>query len=142
MLSGKIEKEIKQEYKIIGNFTFRQVICLVIATAVILVIKFVSRLDIFSLLMPIVIVAWLAWLFGWKEKNGQHAEVFLLKEIQKSIYKNKKRNYRTLNSYVTMFNKEYSAMRATDLANKQTAKQFKKEQKAAAKKVSRLKGFL
>ena len=81
-------------------------------------------------------------LFGWKEKNGQHAEVFLLKEIQKSIYKNKKRNYRTLNSYVTMFNKEYSAMRAKDLANKQTAKQFKKEQKAAAKKVSRLKGFL
>lgn len=142
MINGKIEKEIKQQYKVVGEFTMRQGICLIVATAILIVIKLVSGLDFASLALPIIGAAYLAYIFGWKEKNGEYAERWLLKDILKKIYKNEIRGYRTMNRYVCLYNKAYSSLRAKDLSDKKKAKLYNKRLKQDAKKTSSMKGIL
>lgn len=133
MLILPIEKEIETDHKIIGNFNMRQVLALAISVVAVVFFYFV----IGNLLWVIVCslpFAFVSAVVGWYTKNGLMVEDLAGKMIQKKIYKNETRKYRTRNSFFAVFNTAYAKKRAAErkaaeAANPKKGKKVKKNVK-------------
>ena len=98
----KITKELGN-YKpsLIGPFTARQTVCLVIAVPL--------AMQVYSILSPLVTkdvagffvfpIAAAAWLFGWKEPYGMPAEKFLKSIFVNVLLAPQHRKYKISNTY-------------------------------------------
>lgn len=134
MLSIKIEKEIKQENRIIFGLTLRQLICASSALAIMFIVWRVTGLSFSELTVPFCGVGLVFGMLGWFQKDGMKAEDYAVKYAKKSAYKNSKLKYRTQNKYVKLYNDAYSFDRNTDMKDKQKAKEIKQKQKAKRKR--------
>ena len=134
MISVDIEKEIKKENKVLGNFNLRQVICISIGVIAGLLLYFITKLTIDVLIIPFFCIGGIVAYVGWPHKNNLTAEQIIEKKISRMLYKNEARKYRTLNSYVSLLNKAYTAQKQKDLANKAVAKKMKKQEIGILKK--------
>lgn len=105
-LEVKVTKEIRDfEPKVIGPFTFRQLICLAICVPIIWVIlKFLSpiiTIDIAAFLcFP---VAAIAFLMGWYEPYGMKTEKFIRSVFVNRFLAPSHRKYKTVNAHEKLF---------------------------------------
>lgn len=106
MLSIKIEKEIRNDQKIVFGLTARQVICVMSGVGIGALFFALTRADIFQLVPVFVLLAVIFGMFGWIEKDGQHMEDFLLRRMKTMVYRNNRLRYRTSNRYIRLLNKE------------------------------------
>lgn len=137
MVSLKIEKEIRQDNKVMFGLTMRQLVSAATAVSAAVIIYFITRLDITIMVIPDCLLAVLAYFIGWREVDGMKAEHYLMKRLKSRVYGNDKRIYRTKNAYITLMNRAYSAKRQADMADKTKAKVIK----AAAKKKKQKTGY-
>ena len=141
MISVDIEKEIKKENKIIGNFNLRQVISISVGVVLAGLLYLITDLTIEILIIPFFIIGSIVAYVGWPHKNNLTAEQVIEKKVSRLLYKNETRKYRTLNSYVVMLNKAYTTQKQKDLADKKIAKKIKKQEKMKKKKISKIKSI-
>ncbi len=132
-----IEKEIKQDNKVLLGLNLRQLFTSVGAVIVLIIIVLFLGLDISMATIPIVAVAVVAYLVGWYKKDGMRIENLVIKYIQQYLYRNNCRMYKTKNNYVVLYNQEYARHKRIDMGNKKVARQVKKEQKKAKKQVKK-----
>ena len=142
MLSVKVEREIKQENRVIGPFTLRQTICLIIALAAVATFVYVVKPDLETGMGIGLCLGAIAWFFGFYKKNGIYIEYFIIKRIKILCFKNTKRGYRTKNRYIGMLNAYYEERRQADLLNKKKARQIRKAERRRKKKKERMKAYL
>lgn len=142
MISVKVEKEIKQENRVIGRFTLRQSICLGVSAALIALFAIIFRPSTDVLMGFGLGTGGLAWLFGFYKRSGLYIEYFLIKRIKLISLKNQKRLYRTKNAYIRLLNEYYDGCRKKDMAGKKKRRQIKKQEAARKKKKSRLRAYL
>ena len=143
MISVQIEKEIKEENKIVGNFTLRQVICFVIAFVILGVYYYIVR-PTMDMIVPVgIILGGGVWYFGFHKRNGMHTEYFVIKKTKEFILANLNRKYRTKNKYVTMLNAAYMADKTADFSDKKKKRYAKKQlkQETRRRKKSRIKAY-
>lgn len=133
MLSVDIEKEIKQENKILLGLSMRKFICVLISLLMAIVFALLFSMNFYVSIIPSMVVGAIAFAFGWIKFDGVPMEEFLFKKINEAFYGTKKRTYRTKNAYVTLLNKEYARRKQIDLANKQVRKSLKKQKKSKVK---------
>ena len=138
MLSGKIEKEIKHENKIVAGLTMRQTICVMIGAALAALLYATVHVDFFQLLPVYVLIAVIVGAFGWIEKDGMKLEELLFKKAKSIVYHNTRLRYRTGNKYVQLFNRGYAQARKTAAAQEQS-KSPEKKRSASNKKKSQKK---
>lgn len=140
MLNIPIESEIEQEHKVIKGFTMRQVVCIgvVLGFAVLMYVLTLNWIAMVIFTLPLVAVA--LWLMKENDNGKKSEEIFLI-SMQRKIYKNDKRRYRTKNSYVRLMNSAYGDIRRQDAKDKNYAKKVKKKQKEIEnkKKISKIK---
>lgn len=143
MISVKIEKEIKGENKIIGNFTLRQALCFAFDLIVLGIVYFFLKPTEDVIILIGGALGFGTWYIAFHKKNGMPSEYFLIKKIKEKVLKNTDRAYKTKNKYITMLNAGYLRDRNADLSDKKTAKIVKKNMKKEAKnkKVSKLKVY-
>lgn len=101
-LEMKVTKEIRDfEPKVIGPFTFRQLICLAIGSPIVFVIlKYLSpiiTMDIAAFLCFPVAAA--AYLMGWYEPYGMKTEKFIRSIFVTRILAPSHRKYKTVNTH-------------------------------------------
>ncbi len=133
MLSVDIEKEIKQENKILLGLSMRKFICVLISLLMAIVFALLFSMNFYVSIIPSMVVGAIAFAFGWIKFDGVPMEEFLFKKINEAFYGTKKRTYRTKNAYVTLLNKEYARRKQIDLANKQVRKSLKMQKKSKVK---------
>ena len=133
MLSVDIEKEIKQENKILLGLSMRKFICVGISLLFAILFALLFSMNFYVSIIPSMVVGAIAFAFGWIKFDGVPMEEFLFKKINEAFYGTKKRTYRTKNAYVTLLNKEYARRKQIDLANKQVRKSLKKQKKSKVK---------
>ncbi len=133
MLSVDIEKEIKQENKILLGLSMRKFICVLISLLMAILFALLVSMNFYVSIIPSMVVGAIAFAFGWIKFDGVPMEEFLFKKINEAFYGTKKRTYRTKNAYVTLLNKEYARRKQIDLANKQVRKSLKKQKKSKVK---------
>ncbi|MCR4757820.1 MAG: PrgI family protein [Butyrivibrio sp.] len=133
MLSVDIEKEIKQENKILLGLSMRKFICVLISLLMAILFALLFSMNFYVSIIPSMVVGAIAFAFGWIKFDGVPMEEFLFKKINEAFYGTKKRTYRTKNAYVTLLNKEYARRKQIDLANKQVRKNLKKQKKSKVK---------
>ena len=128
MLNLPIESEIEQEHKVIKGFTMRQVVCIgvVLGFAVLMYILTLSWIAMVVFTLPVVAIA--LWLMK-ENDNGKHSEEIFLINMQRKVYKNDKRRYRSRNHYVLLMNKAYGDIRKRDAKDPAYAKKIKAKQK-------------
>ncbi len=141
MIAVNIEKEIKQENKVIGKFTVRQVGFIIAALGVVTAFYFIAKPTIETSIGVGMICGVIAWYFGFHKKNGLPVEYFWWKKIKTVILMNFKRPYRTKNMYVTMLNASYQAEKMADMQDKRKAKLLKRREKRKETKRSKLKAY-
>lgn len=141
MASFEIESEIRQENRIFGPFTTRQVIVFGIAAVLGALFYLFVRPPIDAMIPVCFILGGLAWYLGFHKKNGVYAEFYLRKKIKTYIFGNISRKYRTKNRYITMLNAAYAAEKDADMQDKRKRRIYMKAQKKKAKKKSRLTGY-
>ena len=129
MISREIEKEIKQENKVILNFTSRQVICLSAALVFSVFISIFLGLDFEMALFPCFIMGVLCFAFGWLKQDGIPMERILWKRLQVALYRNDMRVYKTKNRYIAMLNREYDRRRQIDRRDRAIKRQIKREKR-------------
>ena len=136
MIAVEIEKELKGENRVIGKFTLRQVVCMILIVFIPMGLYYlIVRPDsASSIVPPAMICGTIAYFFGFHKKNGMTMEYFAFKKLKEYMLLNNNRRYRTKNKYLTMMNKSYADDRNKDLADKRAKKTIKKKEKAAAKK--------
>lgn len=142
MLSVKVEREIKQENRVIGPFTLRQTICLLIALAGVASFIYIVKPDLETGMGVGLCLGAVAWFFGFYKKNGIYIEYFIIKKIKILCFKNAKRCYRTKNKYIGMMNEYYEEKRQADLLNKKRARLIRKEAKRRKRKKEKMKAYL
>ena len=128
MLTLPIEAEIEQEHKVIRNLNKRQTVCVGIITGTALISYALSENVLYTILVTAPIGCCLAY-FGWKITDGLKAEEILWRRLQKILYKNGTRKYRTKNSYFELMNSGYAALRNKDMSNRRIAGKIKKAEK-------------
>jgi hypothetical protein len=133
MLSVDIEKEIKQENKILLGLSMRKFICVLRSVLMAIVFALLFSMNFYVSIIPSMVVGAIAFAFGWIKFDGVPMEEFLFKKINEAFYGTKKRTYRTKNAYVTLLNKEYARRKQIDLANKQVRKSLKMQKKSKVK---------
>lgn len=131
MISREIEKEIKQENKVLLNLTMRQVICLSVAVICSVLIAVFLGLDFEIAVYPCLVIGILCFVFGWMKQDGIPMERVLVKRLQVYFYQNAVRVYKTRNRYVVMLNREYERRRQMDGRDKKLRKMLKREKKEA-----------
>lgn len=134
MLSTDINKEIKRENKIFGNFNFRQVLCFGLAAGIEVLFYLIVHPDTDSMVGMGFTLGAIAWYFGFHKKDGCYMEYFLWKTIKMYIVQNKSRRYRSKNKYVTMMNASYMNDKNSDLTDKKKKKMIVKQEKSVAKR--------
>lgn len=107
-LEVKVTKEIRDfEPKVIGPFTFRQLLCLAIAFPFIFVIlKYLSpiiTIDIAGFLC--IPIAGAAFLMGWYEPYGMKTEKFIRSVFVNRFLAPAHRKYKTVNTHEDLFKK-------------------------------------
>lgn len=142
MIEMPLEKEVKQENKFWKEFTLRQIASIaagaVVSGTVMLFTGMTSK-QLFPLLF---LMAGVAYLIGWYQKNSLKIEQIISKRISAYIYKNTKRRYRTRNRFIDLYNKGYRKLRQQDMKDKKTAKAIVKSEKKRKKKKSSVKSYL
>ena len=141
MASFEIESEIRQENRIFGPFTTRQVIAFGIAAVLGALFFFFVRPPIDAMIPVCFILGGLAWYLGFHKKNGVYAEFYLRKKIKTYIFANIQRKYRTKNKYITMLNDAYAAEKAADMQDKRKRRAYEKAEKKSKKRRSKLTGY-
>ncbi len=142
MISVEVEKEIKQENRVIGKFTFRQALCFVLVALIVgIAYLIIKPSDPTDMIPPCMVLGLAAWYFGFHKKSGLYMEYFLGKRAKDYILRNGNRKYRSKNAYYKMLNDAYNKDKADDLADKKKAKYIKKQEKKSRKKKTKLKGF-
>lgn len=133
MLTLPIEAEIEQEHKVIRNLNKRQTICAgaIIGTA--LISYALTENVLYTLIVTSPIAAVLAY-FGWKVTSGLKAEEIIWRKLQRCLYRNGTRKYRTKNSYFDLLNTGYQALRNKDMSDRKTAKKILREEKYRKKR--------
>lgn len=134
MLEIRVTKEIRDfEPKVIGPFTFRQVICLGIGSPIVyFILKYFSPLvtvDIAAFLcFP---VAAVAYLIGWYEPYGMKTEKFIRSIFITRILAPAHRKYKTVNTHEALIQE------LTELESSLTDNPAPKESSAGKKTSSR-----
>lgn len=143
MITREIEKEIKQEHKVILNFTLRQSVCVLVALVCSLCIALFMDMDFSISLYPCLVIGALCFAFGWIKQDGVPMEQILMKRLQTTLYENGTRTYKTKNRYVTMFNREYDRRQAMDRKDRKVKQCIRKEnrRRKKARKHSLIKGI-
>lgn len=141
MIAVQVEKEIKQESRVIGRFTLRQVIFLVSALIIEAAMYYIVRPTVETGMGIGMCIGVIAWYFGFHKKNGIYVEYFVIKKIKQLVYRNVKRTYKTKNGYVLMLNEYYQNRKNADLKVRSKARKIKKMEKRRLKKRSKLKGY-
>ena len=134
MLSTDINKEIKRENKIFGNFNFRQVLCFGLAAGIEVLFYLIVHPDTNNMVAMGLVLGVIAWYFGFHKKDGCYMEYFLCKTIKLYILRNKSRRYRSKNKYITMMNASYMTDKNSDFADKRKKKIIVKQEKTVAKR--------
>lgn len=134
MICREIEREIKQENKVLLNLTIRQIVCLGFALASSIVIAVFLNMDFAISIYPCFVIGALCFAFGWIKQDGLYMEHILLKKLEVAYYHNDKRLYRTKNKYTVMLNKEYARRKAIDQRDKKLQKRLRKEKRGQKKK--------
>ena len=142
MISVKVEKEIKQENRVIGPFTLRQTVCLLIALITEVLFAVIVRPDLETGMGLGLCLGAIAWFFGFYKKNGIYIEYFLVKWVKLFCYRNFQRKYKTKNRYVLLMNEYYEKKRQQDMADRKKARQIKRREKKRMKKKGRMKAYL
>ena len=145
MISVDIEKEIKGENRIIGKFTIRQVVTILICVIIPMTAYYfiVRPTTTNAFVPPAMMCGCIAYLFGFHKKGGMNTEYFLYKKIKETMYFNRDRAYRTKNKYIPCLNEAIRANKLEKMNNKKEARKLKKENKRKAKKYKRQgKGYL
>lgn len=128
MVEIEIPKDIrKYDSKLIGPFTTRQTICVIIAGVV--AVAAYRCLDSFSgdlRLMISGLLAAPALLFGWYKPFGMKMEDFLRTAFVSTVLSPKKRKYKTQNIYATSLQNSENAS-----ANKRTSKKKNTSKKSS-----------
>lgn len=130
MLEIRVTKEIRDfEPKVIGPFTFRQLICLGIGSPIVyFILKYFSPIvtvDIAAFFcFP---VAALAYLIGWYEPYGMKTEKFIRSIFVNRILAPSHRKYKTVNAHELLFKELSDAEEA--LANNSATPETSKRQK-------------
>ena len=141
MITVNVEKEIKQENKIIGKFTVRQVMFIIAALGIVTAFYFLVRPSLDTAMGVGMIIGVIAWFFGFHKKNGLPVEYFMWKKLKLVILRNFGREYRTKNKYITMLNNAYQLQKMTDIQDKRKAKALKKREKRKSSKKSKLRAY-
>ena len=141
MLSVKVEKEIKQENRVIGPLTLRQTVCLLLALIGVIIFYVIVRPDLETGMGAGLILGSIAWFFGFYKKNGIYIEYFIVKKVKMFCFGNFQRKYRTKNRYIRMMNDHYEALRAADLSDKKRAKLVKQRVVRQKKKKERMRAY-
>ena len=142
MLSVKVEKEIKQENRVIGPLTLRQTLCLILALFGVILFYVIVRPDLETGMGAGLILGTIAWFFGFYKKNGIYIEYFIIKKVRIFCFKNLKRRYRTKNRYIRMMNDYYAGEKAADLSDKKRAKLLKRRDAKRKNKKEKMRAYL
>lgn len=133
MLSVDIEKEIKQENKVLLGLSMRKFICVCISLLFAIIFAILFSMNFYVSVIPSMIVGSIAFAFGWIKFDGVPMEEFAFKKVNEIFYGTKKRKYRTKNGYITLLNQEYSRRKQIDMSNKKIRKSLKKKKKSKIK---------
>ena len=144
MRSIDIPKEVQQENKVVLMFNMRQLICLIIAALLCFVIAVLLNMEFSLAVYPSIVIGVAAFAFGWIKQDGLTFERIVLKYLQKSLYKNHIRTYRTKNKYIALMNDEYKRHKTADMGKKKVVRMMKKEDRKQrkARKRSKCRGFV
>ncbi len=129
MISVDIPKEIKQENKVVLMFTLRQFICVSAAGFLCFVIAVVFELEFSVSVYHSMVIGIVAFAFGWIKRDGLTMERLLMKYIQKAVYGNHVRLYRTKNRYIPLLNHVYASHKRIDERNRRAIRIAKKEKR-------------
>lgn len=147
MIEMNVEKEVRTQNKIFKGLTARNLIGVGIGLALgfflSIILHFIALDQTTSILCYLIAGGGSAYAIGWYNSNGLYIEDVVKKKINTFVYNNKHRRYRTLNHFITMYNKSYQKMRAKDMNDKAKAKSIKTHQKSVhdKKMKARIKGF-
>lgn len=145
MLNLKIEKEVETRHTVIRgkNWDVRQTACVLIMVIIVAFFWWIGDLDATGIAIVSIPFGCLAYLGGWKEEAGLKIEDLFIKYIQKTMYKNERRGYRTRNGYVDLMNEAYTKMRNSDMSDKRKARmvESQKKREKAKKKISRYRAY-
>lgn len=133
MLNVDIEKEIKQENKVLLGLNLRKFICVCISLLFAIAFALLFSMNFYVSIIPSMAVGTVAFAFGWIKFDGVPMEEFIFKKINEMFYGTKRRKYRTKNAYVTLLNQEYARRKAIDMKSKQVKKELKKHKKSKIK---------
>lgn len=142
MISVQVEKEIKQENRIFGSFTLRQVA--VLGTAAVLIIGFymLTKSDMNTMMCIGMALGIAGYFIGFKKKNGMYMEYYAVKKIKEFIFMNNQRKYKTKNKYIVMMNKAYLDDKNADMQDKKKKKILEKRIAKSKNRKTRLKSYM
>ncbi len=145
MLNLKIEKEVETRHTVIRgkNWDIRQTVCILSMVIIVAFFWWLGDLDATGIAIVSIPFGCLAYLGGWKEEAGLRIEDLFVKYIQKTMYKNVRRGYRTRNGYVDLMNGAYTKLKSSDMSDKRKARmaESQKKREKAKKKVSRYRAY-
>lgn len=133
MLNVDIEKEIKQENKVLLGLNMRKFICVLISLLFAILFALLFSMNFYISIIPSMAVGTVAFAFGWIKFDGMPMEEFIFKKINEVFYGTKRRKYRTKNAYITLLNEEYARRKSIDMANKKVRKKLKRNKKTKNK---------
>ena len=133
MLNVDIEKEIKQENKVLLGLNMRKFICVLISLLFAILFALLFSMNFYISIIPSMAVGTVAFAFGWIKFDGMPMEEFIFKKINEVFYGTKRRKYRTKNAYITLLNEEYARRKSIDMANKKIRKKLKRNKKTKNK---------
>ena len=139
MVVVDIPKEIQQENKVVLFFTMRQLVCVSVAAVLCFAIAVVFDMNFEVAVIPCMVIGVIAFAFGWVKQDGLTMERLVVKYLQKAVYGNHMRRYRTKNRYVLMMNREYARHREMDEGNRRVMREEKKARKKMGKEYKRKK---
>ena len=82
MLNADIEKEIKQENKIILGLNLRKLICVLIALVFAVIFALIFNMNFYISIIPSMAVGTLCFAFGWINFDGLCMEEHLRKQLK------------------------------------------------------------
>ena len=134
MIELPVEKEVNKKNKIFKGFTLRQMIAIVTGFGAGALVTLLTGLPIEEAWYVFLIGGVIIWGLGWYNKNGLFIEHLLAKKIRILAYGNNKRSYRTMNRYISVYNKEYDNLKRKDYSDKKYIKKVKRAEKQLKKK--------
>lgn len=134
MVSREIEKEIRQENKVVLNLTVRQLVCVAFALLCSVTFAVVLRLDFDEAVYPSLFVGAACFAFGWYRREGLFLEELILRRLESGIYRNRVRCYRTMNGYTRLFNQEYARRGRIDARSRKRRRHRRLEEGKRKKK--------